>query len=108
MVENYEKSKEIVKKYHQEHLLSFYDELNADEQKLLCNQICNIDFKQIFELYEHSKINEDIPVSSIDPLDYYIKDKLTKEQIDLYTQLGEASIKNHEFAVVTMAGGQRN
>ena len=108
MVKNYEKAKEIVKKYHQERLLSFYDELDTDEQNLLCDQICSIDFDQIFELYEHSKINEDIPVSSIDPLDYYIKDKLTKEQIDLYTQLGEASIKNHEFAVVTMAGGQRN
>ena len=106
MVENFEKTKEILKKYNQEHLLSFYDELDEDKKNLLCNQICNMDFEQIFNLYEKSKSSEDIPISAIDPLDYYIKDKLSKEEFDFYTNIGETCIRNNQFAVVTMAGGQ--
>ena len=107
MEDNYKKASEIVKKYHQEHLLDFYDELDDDEKEQLCNQIINIDFEQIFNLYEISKINEDIPISAIDPLHYYIKDKFTEKELTYYSTIGENSIKNHEFAVVTMAGGQR-
>ena len=57
---------------------------------------------------KNSKINEDIPISAIDPLHYYIKDKFSNDEILYYTAIGEESIKNHEFAVVTMAGGQRH
>lgn len=106
MNDNYNKANEIVKKYHQEHLLDFYDELDDDEKNSLCNQICNIDFEQIFNLYETSKTNEDIPISAIDPLHYFVKEKLSNEEKDYYCKLGEEAIKNHEFAVVTMAGGQ--
>ena len=47
MNEKYEKAKELVKKYHQEHLLKFYDELDADKKKELVDQILSIDFDLI-------------------------------------------------------------
>lgn len=106
MEENFRKAKEIVNKYHQEHLLNFYDELDDDEKKKLCDQICHIDFEQIFKLYEASKINEVIPENSISPLNYFIKDKISKEDSVLYIKFGEELIRNNRFAVVTMAGGQ--
>ena len=106
MEENFRKAKEIVDKYHQEHLLSFYDELDDDEKNKLCDQICHIDFDQIFGLYEASKTNEVIPESSISPLNYFIKDKLSKDDLAIYSKYGEDVIKNNKFAVVTMAGGQ--
>lgn len=106
MVQNLEKAKEILKKYHQEHLLAFYDELNNEEKEFLVNQICNINFEQIFNLYEASKIDEVIPHNLIEPLPYFIKNKLPKEDAVIYKNIGEETIKNGKFAVVTMAGGQ--
>lgn len=106
MMPNYEIAKEILEKYHQEHLLNFYNELNNEQRTLLINQICNINFDQIFDLYEASKTDEVISTNLIEPLEYTIKSKLTKEQISYYENIGNTIIKNNEFAVVILAGGQ--
>ena len=50
MEENLLKVKEILKKYNQEHLLEFYNELNNEEKETLVNQILTIDFDQIIIL----------------------------------------------------------
>ena len=39
--------KEILKKYNQEHLLYFYDELSEEQQNILIDQILNIDFEKM-------------------------------------------------------------
>ena len=44
MNEKYEKAKELVKKYHQEHLLKFYDDLDDEKKKELLDQILTINF----------------------------------------------------------------
>ena len=106
MISNYELANSILEKYHQEHLLNFYNELNNEQKTLLVNQICSINFQQIFDLYEASKTDEVIPLNLIEPLAYTIKSKLTKDQIDYYENIGNTIIKNNEFAVVTLAGGQ--
>lgn len=106
MLENFENAKNVLKEYHQEHLLNFYDELNNEEKEFLINQICNINFKQIFDLYEASKIDEVIPHNLIEPLDYTVKKQLSEDKKSYFENIGETSIKNNEFAVVTLAGGQ--
>ncbi len=105
-MDNFLKAREILKEYNQEHLLSFYDELDYEEKEFLVNQILRIDFKQIFDLYEASKTDEVIPCNLIEPLPYFDKAKLTPDEINMYSKLGEAYIEKGEFAVVTMAGGQ--
>ncbi len=105
-MDNFLRAKEILKEYKQEHLLNFYDELNDNEKEFLINQILRIDFKQIFDLYEASKTDEVIPCNLIEPLPYFDKSELTDDDINYYTCIGEKYIKNGEFAVVTMAGGQ--
>lgn len=105
-MDSFQKAKEILSKYNQEHLLAFYDELDENEKELLVNQICRIDFKQIFDLYEASKTDEVIPTNHIEPLPYFDKSKLSKEELDKYISIGESYIKSGEFAVITMAGGQ--
>lgn len=105
-MDSFQKAKEILSKYNQEHLLAFYDELDENEKELLVNQICRIDFKQIFDLYEASKTDEVIPTNHIEPLPYFDKGKLSKEDLDNYISIGESYIKSGEFAVITMAGGQ--
>ena len=107
MVKNLKIAKEILKKYNQEHLLLFYDELNNDEKEFLINQICSINFENIFNLYEASKIDEIIPINTIEPLDYTEKYKLSKDESTYFSIIGEDIIKQNKFAVVTMAGGQR-
>lgn len=105
MIQNYELAKDILKKYNQQHLLNFYDELNNEEKEALVNQICRIDFKQIFDLYEASKIDEVIPHNLIEPLKYDIKSQLSKEEFSYYENIGINAL--NKCCVVTLAGGQR-
>lgn len=105
-MENYAKAESLLKTYKQEHLLRFYNELDTDEKEALINQICNINFKQIFDLYEASKIDEVISTNLIQPLPYFDKEKLNLKDLNNFTNIGNASIKKGEYAVVTMAGGQ--
>ncbi len=98
--------KSILKKYNQEHLLNFYDEISNEEKEILINQLLNIDFEKITKLYINSNKNENLSNTVISPLPHIEKDKLTKEDLSYYTKLGEAIIKNNQIAIVTMAGGQ--
>lgn len=99
-------AKNILKKYNQQHLLNFYNDISKDEKKQLINQILNIDFEQILNLYKNSKINEDTSTIDISPLPHIEKNNLTAEQLEYYTKIGESIIFNNQIAVVTMAGGQ--
>ena len=92
MIENYEKAKSILEEYHQEHLLNFYEELNTDEQQALIDQICRINFKQIFDLYEASKIDEIIPHNLIEPLPYNVKNQLSDRDLSFYSEIGNKMI----------------
>lgn len=99
-------AKEILKKYNQEHLLNFYNEISEKEQNILINQILNIDFEKIINLYIKSKINDDISNIDISPLPHIEKNKLTENELNYYTQIGENIIKSNQIAIITMAGGQ--
>lgn len=99
-------AKEILKKYNQEHLLYFYDKLSEEEKSILINQILNIDFEKIINLYINSKKIEDSLNVNISPLPHIEKDKLADKELNYYTQIGEAIIRNNQVAIVTMAGGQ--
>ena len=88
---------DMLKKYNQEHLLKFYDELNDEEKNHLLSQIKSIDFDEMKGLYESIGKKQEVPeVSSMSSFD-------TKEE---YSKVGIESLENGEYAVVTMAGGQ--
>lgn len=70
------KAKSILKKYNQEHLLFFYDELNESQKKLLLEQILSINFEEIVSLYEHSMEESFEDLNNISPLPYIDKSKL--------------------------------
>ena len=44
-------AKELLKKYNQEHLLYFFDNISQEEQNKLIKQILNINFEKILSLY---------------------------------------------------------
>lgn len=106
MNDKLKKAQEILSKYNQEHLLYLYNELSEEEKNKLINQILNINFEKIINLYVNSKKNEDLSDVKISPLPHLEKNKLTEKESNYYIQIGEAIIKNNQVAVVTMAGGQ--
>ena len=105
MEHNIEEIRHKLKKYNQEHLLNFYDEMEENKQNKLLEQIENIDFELIKSLYDKTKDgikNED---ANIEPIDFIDKYKLN-EDYKYYEEIGEKAIKAGKLAVVTMAGGQ--
>lgn len=99
-------AKQILKKYNQEHLLSFYEDLPDDKKSSLLKEIFSIDFEQILTLYQNSKLSEDFSHTVVSPLLHLEKSLFSLEEYTYYTKIGEQALKNNQFTVVTMAGGQ--
>lgn len=100
--------KEKLNKYGQEHLLKFYEELTDEEKENLLEDILEINFEQIEKLYAETKVEDKFKEDIIEPIKYIDKEKLNMEEKEYYNKIGEKIIKNNEYAVVTLAGGQRN
>ena len=105
MEHNIEEIKYTLKKYGQEHLLNFYDNLDERKQNKLLDQIENIDFELISSLYNKTKKQINNDEAHIEPIDFIDKYKLN-EDYKYYEQIGEKAIRAGKLAVVTMAGGQ--
>ena len=106
MNEKYEEAKKLLKKYNQEQLLIWYDKLIEEQKEQLINQIFNIDFEEMEELYSQTKKTKNFANCKIDPLPYIDKEKISKEDRQNYEKQGIDIIKSGKYAVVTMAGGQ--
>lgn len=97
---------EILKTYNQEHIIKLLEKLEGKEKEELIEQINQIDFHQIMELYDNTKKEIKIKENKIENIAYLDKAKLSKDQKEEFETLGEMAIRNKEYAVVTMAGGQ--
>ena len=105
MNEKLKKAQELVKKYNQEHLLKFYDEMSDEKKEALLDQILSIDFDLMNQLYDKVIVPPDFEDVEIEPIDYVDKSKLTAAETKAYEEKGIEAIKDNKFAVVTMAGG---
>ena len=106
MNEKLEKIKKLLKKYGQEHLLLKYDEMNDEQKEYLLNQIEDIDFDLMKNLYEKASKPVDFEEVTIEPIEHVDKSKLTNAERERYEKLGIEAIKYNKFACVIMAGGQ--
>ena len=97
---------EILKQYKQEHIINLLNKLEEKQKEELIEQINNIDFHQIMELYENTKKEIEIKENKIESVAYLDKEKLTKSDKERFDELGERTIVSGQYAVVTMAGGQ--
>lgn len=105
MEDLYEKAKEILAKYNQQHLLLFYEKLNTQKQEELLHQILNINFEHLENLYNTiNKQTED--EKKVQPIEYIDKYKISNEEYERYEKIGKEELKNGKLAVITMAGGQ--
>ena len=103
-MQEYEEARRILKEHAQENVLQ---ELEKNKKKELIEQVFHLDFEKIEICKE--KIEEKIFESNnIESISYVDGNELTKEEKEEYEQIGNSIIKQGKYAVVTMAGGQRN
>ena len=103
---SYEEAKAKLQAQNQEQVLANYSRLDESTQKELREQISKIDFKQFNKLYDSTKEEVSFENDVIEPISYIEESKISKEELNKYLTLGENAIKNGEYSVVTMAGGQ--
>ena len=99
-------ARDILKANKQENLLRFIDKLDNNKKEKIIKQILNLDFAQLNKLYEETKTSAEIINKKIENIKYVDEYKLSDEAKERYTNIGEKVIKNNQYAVVTMAGGQ--
>ena len=106
-MENQEqKAKEILEEYNQTHISEWMDKQENNIKQKIVKQVLEIDLDELEDLYKKVKrgiIKKDYNIERIPPV---IKEKLSKEEKNIYMQSGEKAIRNNQYAVVTMAGGQ--
>lgn len=102
MEEKIDKLKEFLKSQKQEEILEY--PIKEDVK----NKILTINFEQLNKLYNNAIKKEEIIEAKVEPISYVDKDSLTMQDKEKYEKIGEKIIKEGKYAVVTMAGGQRN
>ena len=102
---NYEK---ILKENGQEHLLKYIEMGNKEQKENLISEISKINFNQVNELYKISNKDNEKAIESclIEHTKFVDKYRISNDEFEKYKNIGENIIKNGEYAVVTMAGGQ--
>jgi UDP-N-acetylglucosamine pyrophosphorylase len=100
------KAKEILKQYKQEHIIETINKSNMIIKDKLINQVLNMDFEELKELYEKTFEEIYVDLEEIQPIAGVNPDRLIKEELENYEKIGSDIIKNNKFAVATMAGGQ--
>ena len=93
-----------LKKYKQDGIINLLE--NIEEKESLYKQILELDFNKIDKLYNELSKKEKISGDNIEEITALNKDKLSKEELEKYDTLGENIIKNNQYALVTMSGGQ--
>lgn len=104
MEEKWEQAVKILKEQKQEQLLNYHIK-NKEE---LAEEILNINFEQLNKLYKKTVKKESNIIQEIEPISYIEKASLSESEKQKYKEKGETLIKQGQYAVVTMAGGQRN
>ena len=104
MEKDFEKAKQLLRKNNQEHIIQYLEKSKNPEK--LVEQILNMDFEQLSNLYESTKRPIEIEESEIQPIKFVDKNKLPKEEVTELEETGKKIIRENHYAVVTMAGGQ--
>ena len=98
--------KNILEEFNQEHLLEIIEHFEPIEKEEILNQIAQLDFKAINDLYLSLTKKEKESGDGIEPIIALNKDKLKEEQLEEYKKVGEEILYNNEYALITMSGGQ--
>jgi UDP-N-acetylglucosamine/UDP-N-acetylgalactosamine diphosphorylase len=109
--DKFEKIKKLLKKHNQNHLLAFWEDLNASQRRNLLVQIEQLDFSKIDDWvanYIEKPTSSAIP-ANFAPACAYNLNPITPEQKRKYAQAGELGkelISTGKVAALVVAGGQ--
>ena len=103
---SYEQAIEKLKGYKQTEILPLIEQFSSEEKEKITRQIERLDFDKIGGLYDELSKQEATSSEGIEEVKAINKEKLPQEQLEHYNELGENIIKQHQYAVVTMSGGQ--
>ena len=100
--------KNKLEKYNQQHLLEYEKLMSQNEKERLNESLQSLDLEEIQNLYEKVYVNRQTirDVSSIQEVAYTRKTDLNDNELKIYEQKGLEAIRNNQFAVLLMAGGQ--
>ncbi|UCG48542.1 MAG: UTP--glucose-1-phosphate uridylyltransferase [Phycisphaerales bacterium] len=122
----YEETKELLKRYNQDHLLTFWDRLDPQQQENLLTQIGRLDLEVIHGGAENNlrkpadkqksggqsskePIQEELDPDALTPAPYYAAHPVGPEQEDKYQEAvktGAKLISEGKVAALVVAGGQ--
>lgn len=102
MENKYEKIKELLIKYNQEQLLEY----DIENNEILLDEILNINFDELNDLYKKAINKEEKKEYNISPIPFIDKDKIPEEEKKEFEKIGTKIIKSKQYGIVTMAGGQ--
>lgn len=102
---NKEKAIELLEKYNYKKLLK---EIEKNENTELIEQILNINFEEVEDAKGKVGKQEEFKNDKIENISYIDENKLSNEEKQKYEKLGKDIISKGKYAVITMAGGQRN
>lgn len=108
MSNNYDKAKEILEKYKQDHIIKYIDNSSLEIKDKLIEQVLRIDFEELKELYDKTFEDLYVDLEELQPIAGVNPDRLTTEELEKYEEIGTEIIKSNKFAVATMAGRPRN
>ncbi len=98
---NYNEAYELLKKFNQEHILKYYDELDEAGKNQLLEAVSNTDFTFINDGNEGADRSG---YSSVEPIKVLTVDEIQKDNAKYY-ELGSEAIKSGKVGAVLLAGG---
>ena len=93
----------------QSHLLSFWDELDNEQQERLASQIDQVDFELISQLHSSDVKAEDwgeLAARAVTPSAIRLSGAGNKYSADEARAAGEKALRDGKVAVIVVAGGQ--
>ena len=95
-----------LKKYNQKQITDLLNILSEEEKEKLYKQVIELDFKKIDKLYSELTKKEKTNSDNIEEIEALDRDKISKDELRKYNDLGKKVIKENGYALVTMSGGQ--
>ena len=108
MENKYNKAIDILNKYNQNHVIKFLKSPDGNINYNLVEQVLNIDFNELNELYKKTFEDLYVDLEELQPITGVNLSKLNIEEVKKYKKIGTDIIKNNKFAIATMAGRTRN
>ena len=106
MNSKYEQVVEILKNKNQKHIIKYIDKLDMNMKDKIYNQVLNIDFDELDELYKKTKEEMTSNIENLEPISGIDPKRLSEKEVKDIEKIGADIIKANKYAVATMAGGQ--